>query len=125
MTINESENPDIVKVNAAKSLIEGASYTIAQTAANTVDSVKEELVRQIENLSGMSTTGVVVTATNITVSDFVAATAGTNTNSAGTNGSFNFIVSLSKGEVNNTTISKTGTITATTYTGTPTNPTDH
>lgn len=124
MTINEDENPDIAKVNTAKSLIEGASYTMVQTAANTVDSVKEELVRQIENLSGMSATGVVVTATNITVSDFVAATAGTSANSAGTNGSFSFIVSLSKGAVNNTTISKTGTITATAYTGTPTNPTE-
>lgn len=104
-------------VAAAKSAIEGGSYTMAQTTANTQDGVKTELASQINALQGMSATGITVTTNNITISPFSAATAGDADDADGTDGSFSFTVSLSKGMATNTTDSKTGTITATAFTG--------
>ncbi len=118
MTINENANPDIALVNSAKSIIEGGSYTLTQDTANTEAAVKTALAAQINALPAMSTTGVTVTADNFTVYNFVGATAGTSVKTAGTNGSFNFSVSLTKGVVNQTTTGKSVTITATAFTNT-------
>ena len=112
-----AENPDTAPVNTAKTVVESGSYTVMQAAGNTVDDVKKALAAQINNLSGMSATGVTVAVSNITFSSFTAASAGTSGKPEGTNGSFTFTVNLTKGAVNKTTASKTGTINATAYTG--------
>ena len=103
-------------VETAKSLIEGSSYTVSQAEANTAAAVKSWLATQINALAGMSATGITVTAANITTTTFSAAVAGTAGTPAGTNGSFSFTVSLTKGGSSATTASKSGTITATPYT---------
>jgi hypothetical protein len=97
----------------AQSLIESGSYTVAQATANTEADVKTWLAGQINALSGMSATGITVTAADITVSNFTPAVAGTAGNLSGMDGSFDFTVSLVKGSSNVTTASKNGTITAT------------
>ena len=87
-------------VAAAKVAIENNSYTVAQLTANTEATVKTWLVTYINSL--IATTGIAVTENNITLSPFTPA-------SGGTNGSFNFSVSFTKGSASGTA-SKSGTI---------------
>ncbi len=115
MTINENANPDTALVEEAKTLVAGGSYTLSQAAANTETAVKEALAAQINALPGMSSKGVIVTASDITITQFTAAVAGTSGNSSGTNGSVTFSVSLTKGLAATIMTGKTGTINATTY----------
>jgi hypothetical protein len=98
----------------AQSLIESGSYTVAQATANIEADVKTWLAGQINSLSGMSATGITVTAADITVSNFTPAVAGSAGNLSGTDGSFDFTVSLVTGN-SNITASKNGTITATPF----------
>ncbi|MEG1579144.1 MAG: X2-like carbohydrate binding domain-containing protein, partial [Oscillospiraceae bacterium] len=79
-------------IDEAKQLIINGTYTFTQAAANTETDVKTALVTQISALPGMTATGVTVVEENITVTDFVAAVAGTAANTNGTNGSFKFTV---------------------------------
>ena len=115
---------DVQAVATAKTIIEGASYTMTQAVANTETDVKTELVKQISDLVGMSETGVTVTADDISISSFTGAVAGTSAKPAGTDGSFTFTVDLVKGVEEATTEGKAGTITAMAYTPsvTPTEP---
>jgi hypothetical protein len=96
---------DAEAVAEAKALIEAETFTVPQATANTQADVKSWLAAQINALSGMSETGITVSAADITVSGFTAA-------SGGTNGSFTFTVALSKG-VANGNAGNSGTITAT------------
>ena len=101
-------------VDAAKSAIESHSWTVAQGTANTSNGVKTWIEQQLEtmNLNG-------VTYTVNMSGSFTAAIAGTAGDIDGTNGSFSFTVSLSKGAgatlAEETTSSVNGTITATAY----------
>jgi hypothetical protein len=107
-------NPDREAVDAAKGLIEGGSYTVAQATANTETTVKTWLAAKINALAGMNATGITVTAAGITINSITPAVTGTAGNLSGTNGSFDFTVSLAKGISNETAIGN-GTITATPY----------
>jgi len=109
---------DQTTVEAAKSLIESGSYTVAQATANTQAAVKTWLASQINTL--IDANGITITDANITLSGFTAAVAGTSGTPAGTNGAFNFTVSLAKGGSSLITTGKAGTITATPYVA-PTN----
>ena len=110
-----------VAVETVKGLIEDMTgVMVAQATANTEAAVKTWLASQINALSGISETGITITAANISLSGFTEAIEGTAGTPAGTNGSFNFTVSLTKGSSNVTTESKTGTITATEYVAPPT-----
>jgi hypothetical protein len=109
--------PEVITVNEARNIIEGVTYTMTQEFANTRESVKEELARQINDLPGMYETGITVTADNIIIGSFTAAKAGTSANPDGTEGIFTFTANLSKAEVTRTTVSIKGTITATAFTG--------
>jgi hypothetical protein len=100
-------------VNRARSLIENATFTVPQATANTSDGVRTWLVQQINSL--IASTGVTVTASNITISGFTAATAGSAASPSGTNGSFRFTVSLAKNGATAVTSAKTGQITAGAY----------
>ncbi|MDR1981773.1 MAG: C10 family peptidase [Tannerellaceae bacterium] len=111
-------NPDMEAVNTAKGLVEGmpTPVTVTQTDAPNATALKTWLATQINALSGMSATGITVTAANINLSNFTAATAGSAGTPSGTNGRFSFTVNLSKGaSATVTTASKSGTITATPY----------
>jgi hypothetical protein len=110
---------DQLAVEAAQSAIESASYTVAQATANTSTAVRTWLASRINSL--LSGTGITVSTSDITISGFTAATAGTAGTPSGTNGSFSFRVSLSKGG-SSATASTSGTITATAYVAPPTCP---
>ena len=112
-----SGQTNVQAVAAAKSAIEGGIYTVAQADAGTEDALKTALAQQLNALSGMSATGISVTADKITISSFTAATAGNADDPDGTNGNFSFTVELSKGAASDTTGSRDGVITATAYTG--------
>jgi hypothetical protein len=113
VTATFRKTADQIAVETAKSLIEGGSYTVAQATANTEATVKTWLAAQINGLTGFDATGITVTEADITLSNFVAAIAGTVGNLSGVNGGFNFTVSLSKGSSSTITTSNNGTITAT------------
>ena len=108
---------DQTNVEAAIQLINSmSSVSILQATANTVPEVTDELVQMINGLAGMGATGINVVAADITISGFTAATAGTATSLAGTNGSFTFTVTLKKtNSASMTSSSKSGVITATPY----------
>jgi hypothetical protein len=111
---------DAESVAAAKAAIESISgWTVAQATANSAAAVKTWIAQRINALAGFSATGVTVTATNITLGSFNAAVAGTASAPAGTNGSFRFTVSLSKGSSSTATVCRNGTITATGYVAPP------
>ena len=119
--ITTDKSDDQKAVETAKAAIEGGSYTVEQATANTQDTLKTALASQINALAGMGDTGITVTTSNISISSFTAATAGDADDPDGTGGSFSFTVSLSKGSGDTagsaTTSSKSGTITATAFTG--------
>ncbi len=109
-----SASQDEVDVNTAKAAIGNAdtsTWTMAQATANTADAVKSALAEKINGV--ISSTG--VTVTNITVNGFAAAVAGTSDQPAGTNGSFGFTVTLTKGSASDTATVSGCTITATRY----------
>ena len=105
-----------VAIETALSLIEAASYVVPQATANTETTVKTWLVTQINALPGMAATGISVVAGNIAITGFNAAIEGTSGISSGSNGSFTFSVTLSKGSSSLTSAGKNGIITATGYT---------
>ncbi|GAA6293254.1 hypothetical protein F220043C3_16880 [Enterocloster asparagiformis] len=113
---------DQQSVDAAKAAIENSGssiYTADQASANTEGDVKVWLAGRINDLPGMNTAGISVKAEDFTITpgSFRAAASGTLENPAGTNGSFRFNVSLHRGNVNETTTEKEGTIIAMPYSG--------
>jgi hypothetical protein len=112
--IETQPNTDAAAIAAAKALIEGSNYTIAQASANTETGVRAWLIAQINALPGMSTTGVTIGANDIALIEFTAAQGGTSVTPAGTNGNFSFVVLLTKG-ANSATVNNAGVITATPY----------
>ena len=112
---------NIADVEAAKSVIEGYDWTVAQATANTQEAVKTWIEQQLAkmNLNGASYT--------VSIKDgFTAALTGTFSAKDGSNGNFGFNVTISKG-VNTGSLASntyaeaiasvsTGTITAMAYT---------
>lgn len=112
---------NIADVEAAKSVIEGYDWTVAQATANTQEAVKTWIEQQLANmnLNGASYT--------VSIKDgFTAALTGTFSDKDGSNGNFGFNVTISKG-VNTGSLASntyaeatasvsTGTITAMAYT---------
>ena len=95
---------DAEAVAAAKTAIEGQNFTVAQTTANSEANVKTWLASQINTL--ITTTGISITESHISINSFTAA-------SGGANGSFDFTVSLTKGSAIGTAVKNGNTITAT------------
>lgn len=123
VNVSVAANPAVgnqADVDAAKSVIENFTWTVAQGTANSKDDIKTWIEQQ---LAGMNLNDATYT---VNVSDsFTAAIAGTASDTDGTNGSFSLTVSLSKGENTGNAATSTyasatasvtsGTITATTY----------
>jgi len=98
------EQLDSEAVATAKAAIEGGSYTATQTVANTEAALKTWLAAQINSL--ITSTGIIVTEADITLSNFTAA-------SNGANGSFDFSVDISKGSANDSAAKTGNSISAT------------
>ena len=123
VTATFDKNTDQNDVEAAIQLINNmAIVSILQADANSEESVKTALVQQINDLTGMSATGITVVAADISLNGFIAAIEGTATNLLGANGSFAFSVTLKKtGSALLTSSTKLGVITATSYDATQDN----
>lgn len=111
-TFSELPNPDRDAVEDAEWLIEHAGFTAPQSAAGTTTGVRIWLVDAINIL--IYSTCISVTINDVTVSGFTSVVAGTESQPAGTNGSFRFSVSLAKGGYN-ATATNSGVITATAW----------
>ncbi len=117
VTATFQKTADQLAVDAAITAIDGLNtLTVSQAVANTQATVKTWLTQQLNALPAVSSNGIVVSVNNITFSDFTAAIAGTASSTAGTNGSFAFRVTLTKGSsASATSATIDGVITATTY----------
>ncbi len=113
ITLNVAPDPDIAAVDAAKAAAQNASYLdMTQETATGEAAIVSALKAAAEAAVGNSS----VTITINTFS-YTEPTAGTSVNPGGTNGSFVFTISVSKGVHNQTTEQKTISITAEAYTG--------
>ena len=106
----DSEAENAAAVAAAKSVIQNHDWTVAQTTANDAATVKSWIESELAklNLSGAA-------YSNVTVTAITTATAGIQSNMAGTNGSFSFTITLTKGNTTDTAAVTTGVITASPY----------
>lgn len=104
--------PDIAIVAAAKAAAQNASYAnMTQAAATNENAIKAAL--QLIAETAVNNSGISVTINQIS---YTAPIAGTSANPSGTNGSYTFTVTVSKGTPSETTEQRTITITATAYT---------
>ncbi|GHV22266.1 hypothetical protein FACS189428_4060 [Clostridia bacterium] len=110
ITVETEDTQDDADIATVKSLVEGENYTTTQVNAPTQAAAKTV----VENIIGtLNLNGVTATVNDGT---FTAATAGTPSNKNGTNGSYTFTVTLSKGYgTPQTTVTLTLAITATPY----------
>ncbi|MHC1722385.1 MAG: S-layer homology domain-containing protein [Aminipila sp.] len=113
MTITEDADPDIATVNHAKNAAESASYAeMNQAAATSEDAIKDAL--KSTATTEINDNGVTVT---INKESYTGPVAGTSADPAGTNGSYEFTVTVSKGSQTQKTEKKTITIKAIAFTG--------
>lgn len=106
-------DPDIAIVAGAKTDAQGASYSnMTQVAATDEETIKAALNNTAA--TAVNNSDVTITINNAA---YTAPIAGTSANPGGTNGSYTFTVTVSKGSQSETTEEKTMTITATPYTG--------
>ena len=95
---------------AAQIIIENAVFNVTQENANTEPAIKQYLATNINNL--VTATGFVVSASDISITNFKAATAISTRSAADANGSFEFSVTpqnVNGAAVNNGTIIATNT----------------
>ena len=85
-------------VARVKDLIRGTSFTLTQATANTTVDAKAEVVRQINAISGMETSGVTINTSGVFIGDFNSARAETSIGGNGEDGGFAFTVSIYKGD---------------------------
>ncbi|QAT42761.1 S-layer homology domain-containing protein [Aminipila luticellarii] len=113
MTITEDADPDIATVNNAKNAAESATYAdMDQAAAMSEDVIKDTL--KSTAITAINDNDVAVT---INKESYTAPVAGTSADPAGTNGSYEFTVTVSKGDQIQITEKKKITIKATAFTG--------
>ena len=111
-------------VEEAKAAVEGGTFHTAQATGNDATTVKTWLVNTLNLLFGETHNVQFRSAADqivgdVTVTDITPAVAGTETTPDGTNGSFKFTVTLTKGGSTLTTNKIPGVIVATPYTFTP------
>ena len=113
MTVNECADPDIATVAGARTAAAGATYNNLTQAEAPDEAAAEAAVKAVAEAAVNNGT---VTVTINTVS-YTAPAAGTSADPDGTDGSYSFTVTVSKGIQSATTEAKTIAITATAYTG--------
>ncbi len=113
MTVNVAPDPDIAIAATARTAAQNASYAnMIQTAAPGEDAIKTALKNTA--VTAVNNSDITVTINKVS---YTAPIAGTSANPSGTNGSYTFTVTVSKGTQSETTEQKTITITATDYMG--------
>ncbi|WP_169833413.1 hypothetical protein, partial [Paenibacillus oryzae] len=113
MTVNESADPDIDIVSAAKIAAEAASYsTLAQATATSESVIAAALKATAEAAVNNNAVSVTVNTDN-----YMAPIAGNGDNVNGTDGSYTFTVTVAKGLQRQTTSQQTIAITATPFSG--------
>ncbi|MCI6854273.1 MAG: InlB B-repeat-containing protein [Firmicutes bacterium] len=109
-------NPDIAKVENAFNVINGDIYSdVTQATANDITTLNAYVKGIAE--AALNTAGISDVTVTVTDGAFTAAKAGDAENVNGTNGSYSFTITVSKGAQTKTTGSKSLTITTTAYTG--------
>lgn len=111
MTINEFADPDIAIVSTAKVAVESATFANTTQATHANETDLQNYVNGIAT-TAVNNVSVIVAATN---TKYTAPIAGTSTAPAGTNGSYVFTITVSKGNQVQTTTQKSITIAATPY----------
>jgi len=112
MSVNEAPDPDIAIVGNAKTAAENAAYSdMTQAAASSENAIKTALRNTAVTAVNSGSVDVAVN----TVS-YLVPVAGTSANPSGTNGSYTFTITVSKGWHSQTTTQKTISIAATAYT---------
>ncbi len=113
MTLNETTDPDIVVVNDSRLAVEGVSYAnMTQAEANNETVIADSL----KTAAVTAVTGGAITVTINKIS-YTAPISGTSANPSGTDGSYVFTITVSKGLQSQSTAQKTITIIASAYTG--------
>ncbi|HEX3076662.1 MAG TPA: hypothetical protein VHQ24_07360, partial [Lachnospiraceae bacterium] len=113
MTVNVAPDPDIATVEAAKTAVTNAGYSnMNQVDVTDEATIKSELKTIAEAAVGDGSVTVEVNKVSYT-----PAVVGTSADPDGTDGSYAFTITVTKGTQSQTTIQKTITITATAYTG--------
>lgn len=110
--IIETADPDYIIVSKALTEVENATYGSISQGAATSEAAIKAAIRAIA-IAALSNNSVTVTVNTVSYSQPVAGTAA---NPSGTNGSYTFTVTVSKGAVSLTTAQKTVAISATAYT---------
>ena len=103
---------DQLALEAVLDEILNTAYTIEQDTANTLASVRNLLLEVLEPL--LAAADIHLTASNINFLDFIAAISGDGDNPLGTDGSFDFRLSLTKGD-SHATLYLNGVIMATIF----------
>ncbi|MFR5602089.1 MAG: putative Ig domain-containing protein [Lachnospiraceae bacterium] len=119
LEVKTEKSADQLAVEKAKELIEQAgSWMITQETANEEAAVKQWLAAQSNGLNGMADTGIIVNANDIVIvpDSFIQASDGTALDRDGTNGSFRFTITLTKGSSSIITEPREGTIQAKRFT---------
>lgn len=116
MTINEGEDPDTTAVNDAKTAAENENYSDMNQGTATDEEAIENAIKA-EAEAAVNDNSITVTINKLS---YTAPIAGTSANPGGTNGSYVFVITVSKGGQIQTTAQKTITITATAYSPIPT-----
>ncbi|WP_324823880.1 GLUG motif-containing protein [Sinanaerobacter sp. ZZT-01] len=113
VTVTIAADPDIATVNDAKNAAENASYA----EMNQTDAISEEAIK--DALKSTATTAINDNGVTVTINkvNYTEAVAGTSADPVGTNGSYEFTITVSKGSQTQITEKKTITITATAFTG--------
>ncbi len=116
------EAKNAASLTAAKAAVSGISYTVSMKLANT----QEDLCSWMEDkIKSLGLNGVTAT---VEINDFTAAVAGTAGDTDGTAGSFNATVMLTADnelQQQSDTVTASGTVTATTYSGSSGGDTDN
>jgi len=113
MTVNVAPDPDIAIVATARTAAQAVSYAnMTQTAATDEDAIKTALKNTA--VTAVNNGGVTIAINTVSYTPPIA---GTSANSSGTNGSYTFTITVSKGSQSETTEEKTITITAAPYMG--------
>ena len=113
MTVNVAPDPDIAIVAAAKAAAQDASYSNMTQAAATDEAAMKATLKSTA-VAAVNDSNVTVTVNKVS---YTAPVSGTSADLDGTNGSYAFTITVSKGTQSQTTIQKTITITAIAYTG--------
>ena len=116
MTINVGADSDITAVNNAKTAAEDQNYSDMNQGAATDEEAIENAIKA-EAEAAVKDNSITVTINKVS---YTAPIAGTSANPGGTNGSYVFAITVSKGGQIQTTAQKTITITATAYSPIPT-----